>query len=165
VSPEFCKVDGYRENLTQACGYAYQVVTPTPAPSRPVFSVCPGQIESGFKRWPGAREGQGLASPPPLPGPNEPFIDRQIDKLARAVAFPASLLSTLLGCRDPHKLNGSKQAPAALAAASGRNKGWVKSLGQTQRSWESQSEAQGPQVTHPPKADGGIRGTARHLRT
>jgi hypothetical protein len=31
------------------------------------------------------------------------------------VAFPASLLSTLLGCRDPRTLNGldSKQAPSS----------------------------------------------------
>lgn len=39
-----------------------------------------------------------------------PFIDRQLDKLAMPVVFPALLLSTLLGCRDPHTLNGSKQA-------------------------------------------------------
>lgn len=99
------------------------------------------------------------------PGPNEPFIDRQIDKLARAVAFPASLLSTLLGCRDPHKLNGSKQAPAALAAASGRNKGWVKKPGTDTEKLGKPIRGPGPTSYPSPKADGGIDGTARHLRT
>lgn len=72
MSPEFCKVDSYQENLTQACGYTYQVVTPTPAPSRPVFSVCPGQIKSGFsvglelgraKVWPRLHHYPALTSP------------------------------------------------------------------------------------------------------
>lgn len=85
------------------------------APSLPAFSVFPGQMESGFcvgpelgraKVWP------RLHHPRSHPAP-APFIDRQLDKLATAVAFPASLLSTLLGCRDPRTLNGSKQAPAA----------------------------------------------------
>lgn len=48
-----------------------------------------------------------------------PFIDRQLDKLAKAVAFPASLLSTLLGCRDPCTLNSSKQAPTDFTSLQG----------------------------------------------
>lgn len=107
--------------------FAYQVATPKPAPSLPAFFQCvPGANGEQLLCWPGAQEGQGLSSSPPAElshGPNAPFIDRQIDKQVMAVAFPASLLSTLLGCRDPHKLNGSKQALPALPAASGWTRG------------------------------------------
>lgn len=75
-----------------------------------------------------------------------PFIDRQLDKLAKAVAFPASLLSTLLGCRDPCTLNSSKQAPTDFTSLQGWGGG--ESLGQTLRSWQGLSQAYGPPVTH-----------------
>lgn len=52
-----------------------------------------------------------------------PFIDRHLDKLAKAVAFPASLLSTLLGCRDPRTLNSSKQAPTDFTSLQGEGGG------------------------------------------
>lgn len=52
-----------------------------------------------------------------------PFIDRLLDKLAKAVAFPASLLSTLLGCRDARTLNSSKQAPTDFTSLLGEGGG------------------------------------------
>lgn len=81
------------------------------------------------------------------------------------MAFPASLLSTLPGCRDPHTFNGLDYKQSRSSLPGGLRSGQRVRVGReplTQTTYGAREACSGPGPTHSPncKADPGARETS-----